>query len=145
MRVDRYTAIDDVGVAVNPMIVHGQVQGGVTQGLGQALMEGIVYDGDGQLVTGSLMDYALPRAGDVPAMTIGLHEVPATSNPLGVKGAGESGVTGSLAAVANAVLDGLARSGGSIEIDMPLTSEKVWRAMQQRGSRRQSDSNPGET
>ena len=129
VRVDRYTAVDDVGVALNPMIVHGQVQGGVAQGLGQALMEAIAYDADGQLVTGSLMDYALPRAADVPDMEIGLHEVPATTNPLGVKGAGESGVTGSLAAVANAVLDALSRAGGSIDLDMPLTSEKVWRAL----------------
>ena len=132
IRVDRYSGVDDVGVAINPTIVHGQVHGGITQGLGQALMEGIAYDPDGQLVTGSLMDYALPRAADVPAYEVNLLEVPARSNPIGVKGAGESGVTGSIAAVTNAVADALASAGASTAIDMPVTAEKIWRALQLR-------------
>jgi carbon-monoxide dehydrogenase large subunit len=129
VRVDRYACVDDVGVAINPMIVHGQLHGGIAQGLGQALLERIVYDGHGQLLTGSLMDYALPRAGDVPSIAVGMHEVPARSNPLGVKGAGEAGVTGSLAAIMNALADALARHGVSAVIDMPATPEKVWRAL----------------
>lgn len=127
--VDRYTAVDDVGVAIHPVIVHGQVMGGVAQGLGQALVERIVYDPDGQLLSGSFMDYAMPRALDVPAMAVALHEVPARSNPLGVKGAGESGVTGSVAAVSNAVADALARAGATGRVEMPATPEKIWRAL----------------
>ena len=88
VRVDRYAAVDDVGVAINPMIVHGQVQGGVAQGLGQALMECVAYDAEGQLLSASFMDYALPRATDLPELAVALHEVPARSNPLGVKGVG---------------------------------------------------------
>jgi carbon-monoxide dehydrogenase large subunit len=132
VRVDRYAAVDDVGVAINPMIVHGQVHGGVAQGLGQALMEQVVYDSDGQLLSGSLMDYALPRAADLPSFNVGLHEVPARSNPIGVKGAGESGVTGSLAAVMNAVMDALAQGGCTTGVDMPVTSEKIWKALHAR-------------
>jgi len=128
--IDRYTAVDDVGVAINPTIVHGQVMGGIAQGLGQALAERIAYDTDGQLLSGSFMDYAMPRALDVPAMKVALHEVPARSNPLGVKGAGESGVTGSVAAVSNAVADALARAGVAGRVEMPATPEKVWRALQ---------------
>lgn len=134
VRVDRYIAIDDVGVAINPMIVHGQVQGGVAQGLGQALMERIVYDAEGQLLSASFMDYAIPRATDLPALEVGLVEVPARSNPLGVKGAGESGVSGSLAAVMNAIADALARAGAVPEIDMPATPEAVWRALQRKAA-----------
>lgn len=130
VRVDRYAAVDDVGVAVNPTIVHGQVQGGVAQGLGQALMERVVYDADGQLLSGSFMDYAMPRASDMPAaMAVGLHEVPARSNPIGAKGAGEAGVTGSLATVMNAVADAMERAGATAPLDMPATPEAVWRAL----------------
>jgi carbon-monoxide dehydrogenase large subunit len=132
VRVDRYAAVDDVGVAINPMIVHGQVQGGVAQGLGQALMERVAYDAEGQLLSASFMDYALPRATDLPELAVALHEVPARSNPLGVKGVGESGVCGSLAAVMNAVADALARAGARPEIDMPATPEAVWRALQRK-------------
>ena len=132
VRVDRYAGVDDVGVAFNPVIVHGQVHGGVAQGLGQVLMERAVYDADGQLITGSFMDYAMPHAADVPPMTVSLHEVPARSNPIGVKGAGESGVTGSLPAIANAVADALAQAGVMHAIDMPFTAETVWRALQGR-------------
>jgi carbon-monoxide dehydrogenase large subunit len=127
--VDRYVAVDDVGVVINPTIVHGQVQGGVAQGIGQVLSEHIVYDNDGQLLSGSLMDYALPRASSVPAAQVALHEVPARSNPLGVKGAGECGVTGSIAAVINAVSDALWRAGAEADIEMPATPERVWRAL----------------
>ena len=134
VRVDRYTAVDDVGVAINPMIVHGQIQGGVAQGLGQALMERMVYDNEGQMLSASFMDYAIPRAADVPDLEVGLVEVPAQSNPLGVKGAGESGVSGSLAAVMNAIADALARAGAVPEIDMPATPENVWRALQRRAT-----------
>ncbi len=132
VRVDRYAAVDDVGVAINPMIVHGQVQGGVAQGLGQALMERVAYDAEGQLLTASFMDYALPRATDLPELAVALHEVPARSNPLGVKGVGESGVSGSLAAVMNAVADALGRAGARPEIDMPATPEAVWRALRRK-------------
>lgn len=129
VRVDRYVGVDDVGVAFNPTIVHGQVHGGVAQGLGQVLMEQAVYDQDGQLLSGSFMDYAMPHATDVPSMAVALHEVPARSNPIGVKGAGESGVTGSIPAIANAVADALAQAGVLGSIDMPFTAEKVWRAL----------------
>ncbi len=132
VRVDRYGGVDDVGVAVNPTIVHGQVHGGVAQGVGQGLMERVSYDADGQLLSGSLMDYALPRAADLPSLSVGLHEVPARSNPIGVKGAGESGVTGSIPALANAVADALSRAGVFAAIDMPFTAEKVWRALRDR-------------
>jgi carbon-monoxide dehydrogenase large subunit len=132
IRAARYVAVDDVGVAINPMIVHGQVQGGIAQGLGQALMERIAYDAEGQLLTGSFMDYAMPRASDVPPMEIALHEVPARSNPLGVKGAGESGVTGSLAAVSNAVADALWRTGVTERIELPATPDRVWQVLRRR-------------
>jgi carbon-monoxide dehydrogenase large subunit len=128
-RVDRYAAVDDVGVVMNPMIVHGQVHGGVAQGLGQALAERIVYDADGQLLSGSFMDYVMPRATDLPAISVALEQVPARSNPLGVKGAGESGVTGSIAAVANAVADAFWRAGVPGSIELPATAERVWRAL----------------
>lgn len=129
VRVDRYVGVDDVGVAFNPVIVHGQVHGGVAQGLGQVLMENAVYDRDGQLLSGSFMDYAMPHASDIPLLTVSLHEVPARSNPIGVKGAGESGVTGSIPAIANAVADALAQVGVVAPIDMPFTAEKMWRAL----------------
>ncbi|MDZ4367535.1 MAG: molybdopterin cofactor-binding domain-containing protein, partial [Afipia sp.] len=97
--------------------------------IGQALMECVTYDDNGQPVTGSFMDYALPRAGDIPSMTLDSHPSPATSNPLGTKGCGEAGCAGSLATIVNAVLDALSDEGVT-QIDMPLTSEKVWRAIQ---------------
>jgi aerobic carbon-monoxide dehydrogenase large subunit len=129
VRIVRYCAVNDFGIIVNPMIVAGQLHGGVAQGIGQALMEEVHYDSSGQPITGSLMDYAMPRAGDVPAMTIGDHPSPAKSNPLGTKGCGEAGCAGSLVCIVNAVLDALAEYGVA-EIDMPLTSERVWRAIQ---------------
>jgi len=129
IQVVRYTGVNDFGVVVNPMIVAGQTHGGVVQGIGQALMEHIQFDENAQPVTGSFMDYALPRAGDVPLMTLGDHPSPSTTNPLGTKGCGEAGCAGSLPSVVNAVLDALADHGVT-QLEMPLTPEKVWRAIQ---------------
>ena len=127
--VVRYTCIDDLGRVINPMIVEGQIQGALAQGLGQALMEHVVYDKDsGQLVSGSFMDYAMPRAADLPPIVIAFHNVPAKTNPLGVKGVGEAGCTGSPPAIMNAILDAL-RPVGVKEIDMPATSFRVWQAI----------------
>ncbi|MEJ1974681.1 MAG: xanthine dehydrogenase family protein molybdopterin-binding subunit [Acetobacteraceae bacterium] len=128
--VARYIVCDDVGKAVNPLIVRGQVHGGVAQGYGQAVLEHTAYDpASGQLLAGSLMDYALPRASDLPDIEVDLIEVPCVSNPLGVKGAGEAGAVGSPPAMINAIVDALA-SAGVKSIDMPATPEKVWRALQ---------------
>jgi carbon-monoxide dehydrogenase large subunit len=124
----RYTGISDFGTVVNPMIVAGQLHGGVAQGIGQALMEEVRYDSSGQPITGSFMDYALPRAEDIPMMETGDHPSPAPSNPIGTKGCGEAGCAGSLSTVVNAVLDALAPVGVR-HLDMPLTTEKVWRAI----------------
>jgi len=129
VQVVRYTGVNDFGTIVNPMIVAGQLHGGVAQGIGQALMEEINYDESGQPITGSFMDYALPRAGDIPLMTVGDHPSPAKSNPLGTKGCGEAGCAGSLICIVNAVLDALSEYGIK-QIDMPLTPERVWRAIQ---------------
>jgi carbon-monoxide dehydrogenase large subunit len=128
VRVVRYTGVSDFGTVVNPMIVAGQLHGGVVQGIGQALMEEVNYDSSGQPITGSFMDYALPRAEDVPLMEVGDHPSPAMSNPLGVKGCGEAGCAGSLCVIVNAVLDALSDYGVT-SIDMPLTPEKIWRAI----------------
>ncbi len=111
MQIVRYTGVNDFGTIVNPMIVAGQLHGGVAQGIGQALMEQVSYDESGQPITGSFMDYALPRAGDIPLMAIGDHPSPAKSNPLGTKGCGEAGCAGSLVCIVNAVLDALSEYG----------------------------------
>jgi aerobic carbon-monoxide dehydrogenase large subunit len=124
----RYNSVDDVGRMVNPLLVAGQIHGGIAQGVGQALMEHCVYDRDGQLLTGSLMDYALPRAADLPFFTLGPGLVPATSNALGIKGAGEGGITPAPAAVVNAIVDALAPYGVR-HIEMPATPERIWRAI----------------
>ena len=122
--IERYTIVDDFGRAMNPKLLEGQVQGGTVQGIGQALLEHAVYDPQtGQLLTGSFMDYAMPRAGDLPRLDCRFHHVPCTTNPLGVKGAGEAGAVGAPAAVVNAVVDAL----GVRHVDMPLTAEKIWR------------------
>jgi carbon-monoxide dehydrogenase large subunit len=129
-----YWVVDDFGTIINPLLADGQVMGGVAQGIGQALTENIVFDDSGQLITGSLMDYGLPRADGVPDMVIEYYEgAPTKKNPLGVKGAGEAGCVGSLPAVVNAVLDAL-KEFGVVHIDIPLTSEKVWRAVQDQGA-----------
>jgi len=131
----RFTAADDFGNVVNPMIVEGQVHGGLAQGIGQALLENCVYDDEGQLVSGSFMDYAMPRADDVPAYAVDHSCVtPCTHNPLGVKGCGEAGAIGSPPAVINAVIDALQRGGYThvTHIDMPATPARVWAAMQAR-------------
>jgi len=126
-----YTAVDDCGTALNPMLVEGQVHGGVAQGLGQAFLEEAIYDRDsGQLVTGSFTDYAMPRADDMPNIGGALHAVPATTNALGVKGVGEAGTTGALAAIMNAIADALPGDAGAT-LDMPATPYKIWRACAQ--------------
>ena len=124
----RFIAVDDVGNVINPMIVDGQIHGGVVQGAGQALMEGAAYDDSGNLVTGSYMDYAMPRADDFPMIETDRLVTPCPHNPLGVKGAGEAGCIGATPAVANAVMDALSPYGVK-DIQMPLTSERVWKAM----------------
>src|SRR5690242_7676860 len=128
VEVVRYTAVDDVGRVLNPLLCEGQIQGGVAQGLGQALMELVVYDADGQLVTGSLQDYAMPRASDVPEIESEFVEVLAATNPLGVKGAGEAGATGAPPAIVTALLDAL-RPSGVEHFDMPATPARVWAAL----------------
>jgi len=120
-----YTAVDDCGNVLDHMIVEGQVHGAIVQGLGQVLLEHLVYDRAGQLVTGSFMDYAMPRAADVPPLTAAECSVPATTNPLGVKGVGEAGTTGALAAIMNAIADAVP---GAAHLDMPATPEKIWAA-----------------
>lgn len=123
-----YTAVDDVGNVMNEMVVEGQIHGGIAQGLGQVLGEWVVYDDDGQLMTGSFMDYMMPRADDFPDFRIGHHSVPATTNPIGVKGAGESGVAGALPSGMAAILDAL-DSAGAGPIDLPMTPGRVWSAL----------------
>jgi carbon-monoxide dehydrogenase large subunit len=126
--LDRYAAVDDVGKIMNYLLCEGQIHGGVAQGVGQALMEAIVFDSAGQLITGSFQDYAMPRAEDFPELVSELTEVPATTNPLGVKGAGEAGATGAPPAVIGAILDAL-KPLGIEHIDMPATANRVWTAI----------------
>jgi carbon-monoxide dehydrogenase large subunit len=130
VRVVRYTVVDDVGRIVNPMLVKGQIHGGVVQGLGQGLFEHLVYDETGQLVAGSFMDYAMPRADDVPSFEVDSYEVPTKVNPLGAKGVGEAGTVGAMAALMNAVNDALAPLGVR-HLDMPVTPARVWRAIRE--------------
>jgi len=126
-----YTAVDDCGKALNPMIVEGQTHGAIAQGLGQAMMEEAVFDASsGQLITGSFMDYAMPRADDLPVFKDAIHAVPAKTNPLGVKGAGEAGTIAAIAALMNAVADAIPGGAGA-HLDMPATAEKIWRACRQ--------------
>jgi carbon-monoxide dehydrogenase large subunit len=129
VEVVRHTTVDDVGRAVNPLILHGQTHGGIAAGAGQALWELCHYDADGQLASATFMDYALPRADSLPSFTTELSEVPSTSNPLGLRGGGEGGTTPALAAVVNAIVDALAELGVE-HIEMPATPERVWRAIQ---------------
>ncbi len=130
----KYIAVDDCGKQVNPLLVEGQVQGAITQSLGTALMERTVYDENGQLLTGEFMDYAIPRATDVPEYVLGSTETPSPSNPLGVKGVGEAGTIGATPAIANAVADALSPLGIR-HLDLPFTPEQVWRAIQEKGGR----------
>ncbi|KQZ01357.1 carbon monoxide dehydrogenase [Pseudolabrys sp. Root1462] len=128
-RVVKYNAVNDFGTVLNPLLVEGQVQGGIVQGLGQVLLEGVVYDDAGQLVTGSFMDYAMPRAHDAPMIKVDNRPVPTKTNPLGAKGCGEAGTSGGLPAVANAVIDALAEFGIK-HLEMPMTSSKIWEALE---------------
>lgn len=133
-RIVNFTAVDDFGNIINPMIVEGQVHGGLAQGIGQALMENGVYDEEsGQLVTGTYMDYCMPRADDLPNFQVGTKSTPCTHNPLGVKGCGEAGAIGAPPAVINAIIDALAPLGVT-QIDMPATPQRVWQAIQAAGS-----------
>jgi carbon-monoxide dehydrogenase large subunit len=129
VEIVRFTAADDFGRIINPLIVEGQVHGGLVQGIGQALYEGTVYDADGQLVTGSYMDYTMPRADGVPSFEVATNVTLCTHNPLGVKGCGEAGAIGAPAAVMNAVVDAL-RPLGVTDLQMPATPQRVWQAMQ---------------
>ncbi len=128
--ITRYSVVDDVGTVLNPLLLKGQIVGGVAQGVGQVLMEDIHFDRDGQLVTGSFMDYAMPRATDISAVEVKSNPVPTKTNPLGVKGAGEAGCVGAMPAVANALVDALAHLGVR-HIEMPATPERIWRTIQQ--------------
>ncbi|MEZ5559934.1 MAG: xanthine dehydrogenase family protein molybdopterin-binding subunit [Pseudomonadales bacterium] len=133
IEVSRYTAVDDCGRLINPLLATGQVHGGAVQGIGQALLEQVIYDESGQLLTGSFMDYAMPRAANMPDLDVRFNIVPEPTNELGVKGIGEGGACGSTPAVVNAVLNALAAAGVSAEarlaLQMPLTPEKVWRCL----------------
>ncbi len=135
VEVARYVAVDDCGKQINPMIVEGQLQGGIAQGIGQALYEGAVYDENGQLLSGSMMDYHVPTAADLPSFELDHTETPSPVNPLGVKGVGEAGTIGSTAAVVNAVVDALSPLGVK-HLDMPATPERVWRTIRQAEARR---------
>jgi len=132
VEIVRYSVVDDVGTVLNPLLLHGQIAGGIAQGVGQILKEDIHFDPEsGQLVTGSFMDYAMPRAGDLSGFAIKSNPVPTKTNPLGVKGAGEAGTVGAMPAVTNALIDALAEFGVR-DIEMPATPERIWRAMQGR-------------
>ncbi|HUR38642.1 MAG TPA: molybdopterin cofactor-binding domain-containing protein, partial [Planctomycetota bacterium] len=128
-----YTAVDDCGNRINPLLVEGQIQGGIAHSIGQALTEVTVYSEDGQLLTGEFTDYAIPRASDIPEYRMGATMTPSPSNPMGVKGVGEAGTIGAAPAIANAVIDALSPLGVR-HLDMPFTPEKVWRAIRSPGS-----------
>jgi carbon-monoxide dehydrogenase large subunit len=132
VRVVRYTVVDDVGRMINPLLVKGQIHGGAVQGLGQGLAEVLAYDESGQVLAGSFMDYAMPRANDVPFFDVDAHEVPTRVNPLGAKGVGEAGTVGALPALLNAVNDALAPLGVR-HLDMPVSPERVWQAIRGAG------------
>ncbi|TMK14538.1 MAG: xanthine dehydrogenase family protein molybdopterin-binding subunit [Alphaproteobacteria bacterium] len=134
VKVLRYLAVDDVGNVMNPMIVDGMVHGGIAQGVGQALLEGAVYDKDGQLVTGSLMDYCMPRADNLPVLKVDMTKTASPSNPLGIKGCGEAGAIAAPVAVINAITDAI----GSEDLAMPATAQTVWQALQKANNRREA-------
>ncbi len=125
----RYTVVDDFGFTLNPLLLEGQVHGGIAQGVGQALMERAVYDREGQLLSASLMDYCVPRADDFAPIAFETRNIPSTTNPMGLKGAGEAGTIGSTPAVVNAVADALWRAYGVADIDMPATPQAIFRAI----------------
>jgi carbon-monoxide dehydrogenase large subunit len=126
----RYSVVDDVGTVLNPMLLKGQIVGGIAQGIGQILMEDIHFDAEGQLVSGSFMDYAMPRAEDLSPIEVKSNPVPTKTNPLGTKGAGEAGCVGAMPAISNAIADAL--SGlGIRHVEMPCTPERVWRAIKE--------------
>lgn len=133
-RIVKFTAVDDFGQILNPLIVAGQVHGGIAQGLGQAMGELAKYDENGQLMTGSFMDYWMPRADDMPSFDISWNEIPSRSNALGVKGAGEAGTVGAPAAFINAIIDAL-KPYGVEAIDMPVTPLKLWEIIQAGGAK----------
>jgi carbon-monoxide dehydrogenase large subunit len=126
--IKRYIAVDDCGRQINPMLVEGQIHGGIAQGIGQAMIEGVEYTEDGQLLTATLTDYAMPIAPELPSFETDSTVTPSPVNPLGVKGIGEAGTIGSTPAVANAVIDAL----GVEHLDMPYTSEKLWKVNHQK-------------
>ena len=128
----RYVAVDDCGPAINPLLIDGQVHGGIAQSIGQALYEQVVYDADGQLVTGTFVDYALPTANEIPSFETDRTETPSPTNSLGVKGVGEAGTIAAIAAVTNAVIDAL-RPLGVTYVDMPLTPMRIWQAIHTAG------------
>jgi carbon-monoxide dehydrogenase large subunit len=134
VRITRYIAVDDCGNRINPLLVEGQIQGGIAHSIGQALTERTVYGEDGQLVTGEFTDYAIPRASDIPEYVMGATVTPSPSNPLGVKGVGEAGTIGAAPAIANAVIDALSPLGVR-HLDMPFTPERLWRAIHDPASR----------
>jgi len=134
VEIVRYSVVDDVGTVINPLLLKGQIVGGVAQGVGQILMEDIRFDGDGQILTGSFMDYAMPRATDMSAVEVKSNPVPTKTNPLGVKGAGEAGCVGAMPAVANALVDALSPLGIR-HIEMPATPERLWRAIHEAGAK----------
>jgi len=138
LEVVKYVVIDDVGTVINPLLVKGQIHGGIAQGLGQTLQESVVYDSAGQMLSGSFMDYAMPRAKIMPYIHVAANEVPTKKNPLGVKGAGEAGTVGSMVGVMNAALDAL-RPAGVTQIDMPLTSARIWQALQEAKQKKATD------
>jgi carbon-monoxide dehydrogenase large subunit len=136
VRIARYTTVDDVGIPMNPMLVEGQMHGGIVQGAGQTLYEGAVYNEDGQLLTATFMDYQMPRAEDFPFFKTELDETsPSKINPLGAKGCGESGTVGATPTVLNAVIDALSPYGIK-HLDMPLTPAKIWQAIAQATGKR---------
>ena len=139
--LERLVCVDDAGTVVNPRLVDGQIVGGLAQGIGEALLERVVYDPFGQPLTGSLMDYALPRADDIPAIELDRMCTPSPFNTLGAKGVGEAGTIGAPPAIVNAVLDALAPLGVE-DIDLPLTPERVWRAIRAAADGRREEGRP---
>jgi carbon-monoxide dehydrogenase large subunit len=129
-RVDRYTVVDDFGTLIAPELAIGQVHGGIAQGLGQAIMEDAIHDETGQLLTASFMDYAMPRADDLPFISFTSEPVPSILNPFGMKGCGEAGTVGALGAISNAVRDALAPMGVT-RVDMPFTPQRIWHWLQE--------------